>query len=77
MKNLFKYLKYSAVSITLVFILLVIQAYCDLSLPGYTSNMVNIGIQQSGIDSAVPEKIRKEKLENLLIFADDTDIYHI
>ncbi len=73
MKNLFKYLKYSAVSITLVFILLVIQAYCDLSLPGYTSNMVNIGIQQSGIDSAVPEKIRKEKLENLLIFADDTE----
>lgn len=73
MKNLLKHLKYSAFSILIVFILLVMQAYCDLSLPGYTSDMVNIGIQQSGIDSSIPTAIRKEKLDDLLIFADDTE----
>ena len=73
MKNLLKYLKQSTISIIIVFILLVLQAYCDLSLPGYTSDMVNIGIQQAGIDSPIPKQISKEKLENILIFADDIE----
>lgn len=73
MKNLIKYLKQSALAILIVFILLGLQAYCDLSLPKYTSNMVNIGIQESGIDSSIPEIITKEKLDNLSLFADDTE----
>ena len=73
MNNLFKYLKKSKLAILFIFILLVIQAYCDLSLPEYTSNMVNVGIQQSGIKDSVPEVIRQSKLDNLLIFADDNE----
>ena len=69
MKNLLKYLKKSRFAILLVFLLLVVQAYCDLALPGYTSDMVNIGIQQSGITKDVPEAIRESKLNNLLLFA--------
>ncbi|MBQ9011221.1 MAG: ABC transporter ATP-binding protein [Bacilli bacterium] len=69
MKNLLKYLKKSRIAILLVFLLLVAQAYCDLALPGYTSDMVNVGIQQSGITSDVPTVIRESKLNTLLLFS--------
>jgi len=73
MKNLFKYLKYNRIAILLVFILLSFQAYFDLSLPKYTSDMVNVGIEESGITSSIPEVIRKSKLDNLLLFADNSE----
>lgn len=68
MKNLFKYLKPYAASIVAILAILVIQAYCDLSLPGYTSDIVNVGIQQGGIDSSIPEQISAEDMDKLLLF---------
>ena len=68
-----KYLKKSAFSIFIVVILLIIQAFCDLSLPGYTSNIVNIGIQQSGIEEIAPKIIAEDEMENLLLFMSDDD----
>lgn len=70
MSRLLKYLKKSAPAIVAVLLLLVLQAYCDLSLPQYTSDIVNIGIQQGGIEDVTPEEIRSEELEKLLLFMD-------
>ena len=49
------------------------QAYCDLSLPTYTSNIVNVGIQQSGIDEEIPENISEEEMNRLLLFVSEDD----
>ncbi len=73
MKNLLKYLKRYYLTIILVFLMLAMQAYCDLSLPKYTSNMVNVGIQEGGLTSSVPKVIRTSKMNNLLILADDNE----
>lgn len=58
----------------IVFMLLALQAYCDLSLPSYTSDIVDIGIQQGGIDSVVPTVIRESQMTNLQYFMDDQSI---
>ena len=68
MFKLAKYIKKYTGVILLIIVLLVIQANCDLSLPTYTSNIVNVGIQQSGIEDSVPEKIRKTSMDNLKLF---------
>ena len=68
-----KYLKKSAGYVVLIIVLLFLQAYCDLSLPDYTSKIVNVGIQQSGIEDSVPEKIRKTSMDNLKLFMDEED----
>lgn len=68
-----KYLKKSAGYVVLIVALLFLQAYCDLSLPDYTSKIVNIGIQQSGIEDSVPEKIRKESLDQLKLLMNEKD----
>ncbi len=68
MSKLFKFMKPYAGSVFAILCVLMIQAYCELSLPTYTSNIVNVGIQQSGIDENVPKTILKEDLEKLLIF---------
>ena len=73
MRNLLKYLKSYYLTIFLVFLMLAFQAYCDLSLPKYTSNMVNVGIQEGGITSSVLEVIRTSKMDDLLLLADDTE----
>ena len=73
MIKLMKYLKKSAGYVVLVIALLFLQAYCDLSLPDYTSKIVNVGIQQSGIEDSVPEKIRKTSMDSLQLFMDDND----
>lgn len=52
MLKLAKYIKKYTGVILLIIVLLVIQANCDLSLPTYTSNIVNVGIQQSGIEDS-------------------------
>lgn len=67
MLKMLKYMKKSAGWILLILVLLFVQAYSDLALPGYTSQIVDTGIQQKGIPDAVPEKIRKETLENLSV----------
>ena len=59
--------------VLLVICVLIIQAYCDLSLPSYTSDIVNVGIQQSGIDEQVPEAVAEEDLGVLLTLAKEED----
>ena len=73
MIKLMKYLKRSAGYIVLIIALLFLQAYCDLSLPTYTSNIVNVGIQQSGIDEEIPENISEEEMNRLLLFVSEDD----
>ena len=68
MKHVLKVLKKYIFYIVFIFILLFLQANCDLTLPEYTSNIVNIGIQQSGIESPVPDVIREEEYNKLLLF---------
>ena len=68
MKTLFKYLGKYYKSILLIFILLILQATCDLALPNYTSNIINIGIGQGGIDVGVPEAIRRTTMRTLMEF---------
>lgn len=71
MGKLAKYLKKSVLAIIAIIVLLLIQAYCDLALPTYISNIVNVGIQQGGITSGLPDKIRAEQMENLQLFITD------
>ncbi len=51
-----------------IFLLLILQAYCDLALPTYTSDILNVGLQQGGIEDAVPETLRRESMEDLKLF---------
>lgn len=68
MGKIFRYLKESWPSALIILALLVVQAYCDLQLPQYTSNIVDVGIGKGGIAYAAPEKMREETYENLLLF---------
>ena len=77
MIKLMKYLKRSAGYVALIIALLFLQAYCDLSLPDYTSKIVNVGIQQKGIEDGVPEKIRKTSLDGLALFMSEEDALKI
>ena len=74
MTKLFKYLRDVKGMVVLIIALLVIQAYCDLALPQYTSNIVDVGIQQGGIEYVAPEKMRPETFENLSCFLNDAQI---
>lgn len=60
-------------SVLIVMILLVAQAMGELALPDYTSKIVNVGIQQGGIDSCVPQAIREKELQNVLLATDDDE----
>ena len=73
MRKLFQFLKPYAPRVLLILCVLVVQAYCDLSLPTYTSNIVNVGIQQSGIDEEIPENISEEEMNRLLLFVPEDD----
>lgn len=73
MRKLFQFLKPYAPRVLLILCVLVVQAYCDLSLPTYTSNIVNVGIQQSGIDEEIPENISEEEMNRLLLFVSEGD----
>ena len=68
MKNLFKYAAEHWKALLLIIAVLFIQAYCDLSLPAYTSDIVNVGIQQGGVEDQVPEQISAEEMDRLLLF---------
>ncbi|KMT22265.1 ABC transporter ATP-binding protein [Clostridium cylindrosporum] len=73
MFKLIKYLKNSIFPVILIVGLLVLQAACDLSLPDYTSKIVNIGIQQGGVENAATKIIRKSKFDNLKLFMNEED----
>ena len=71
MKNLFKYAASYWKAMIAIVLILVVQAYCDLSLPAYTSDIVNVGIQQGGIEDEVPRQIATEEMEKLLLFVSE------
>ena len=73
MKNLFKYAAVQWKSMLAIIVILFVQAYCDLSLPAYTSDIVNVGIQQGGIEDQIPEAISVEEMDRLLLFVPEDD----
>ncbi len=73
MKNLFKYAASYWKAMIAIVLILFVQAYCDLSLPAYTSDIVNVGIQQGGIEDEVPRQIATEEMEKLLLFVSEDD----
>src|SRR5699024_4292412 len=73
MLKMLKRLKGSIVYVFLIFVLLFVQAYCDLSLPSYTSQIVDVGIQQKGIEDGVPDKIRESSMNMLMLFMSGED----
>ena len=73
MKNLFKYAASYWKAMIAIMLILFVQAYCDLSLPAYTSNIVNVGIQQVGIEDEIPEQIAREEMDKLLLFVSEED----
>ena len=73
MLKVLKNLKESWLSVIAIVLLLIVQATGDLTLPDYTSKIVNIGIQSGGIENPAPEVIRKSEMGNLLIFTEDDE----
>lgn len=71
MGKILQYLGRYKAAVLCIVLLLVVQAYCELSLPQYMSDIVDIGIQQGGIAHASPDEMRKETLENLCMFLDE------
>ncbi len=74
MKHIFQFLAKAKAQIAAIIVLLIIQAYCDLALPTYTSDLLNVGLQQNGIEDAVPETVREDSLKTLELFLDDDQI---
>src|SRR5512140_1544751 len=68
MLRLFKYLKPFTLMILITIVLLFIQANADLALPDYMSRIVNNGIQQGGVENALPKAIRQSEMNRLFIF---------
>ena len=73
MLKILKNLKESILLVIAIIILLCIQAAADLNLPDFNSRIVNVGIQQGGIEYAVPEAIKASELENLMYFTENDD----
>ncbi|HBJ2621467.1 ABC transporter ATP-binding protein [Clostridium botulinum] len=73
MLKLLKHLKKSVWLILAILVLLVGQAVCDLTLPKYTSDIVNVGIQHGGVDKITPDVIRESEMERLSLFIEDKD----
>lgn len=71
MSLVLKYLRSSSLQVILVVLLLVVKVICDLTLPQYTSSIVNVGIQQGGIESPVPIAMRFETMDALLAVNDE------
>lgn len=71
MLKLLKYLKGSGRYLILIILLLGLQAYSDLSLPQYTSDIVNVGIQQGGITDPLPKNIRETEMNRLISFLEE------
>ena len=69
MFKVLKNLKKTWVSVLMIIILLCIQAATDLALPEYTSKIVNIGIQQGGIENTIPEIVRETTMKSLELIA--------
>lgn len=73
MLNILRYLKKHGGMVLVILALLGVQAYCDLTLPRYTSDIVDVGIQQSGVERVTPQRMRGDTLEALTLFLSDED----
>lgn len=73
MKHIFKTLRKYTWQIVLVIFLLFLQASCNLELPNYTSKIVDVGIQQSGIEDNVLEVVRESEYNKLMMFLDNDE----
>lgn len=74
MSKLFKYWKSHIVMILVIIALLIVQAYCDLELPSYTADIVDIGINGGGIENVAPEKVSEETFNNISLFLTEQEI---
>lgn len=74
MSKLFGYLMEHRSAVAVIFVLVVIQVSCDLALPQYTSDIVDVGIQQGGISDAAAEYLSGDTVDSLKLFMDDDDI---
>ena len=72
--SIVKYWKNHVALVAVIIILLVVQAYCDLALPNYTADIVDVGITNGGIEYAVPEKMSRQTFENICLFLSDEQI---
>lgn len=72
-KNMIPYWK----AVIIIIALLFVQAWCDLSLPSYTSDIIDVGIQNSGVEHIVPEKLTKSEFETaqFIMTDDETDVW--
>lgn len=72
-KNMLPYWK----SVIIILALLVVQAMCDLALPSYTSDIIDVGIQNSGVEHVVPEKITEGELQTaqFIMTDDEADVW--
>ena len=73
MGKIFRYLWESKGAVLGIILLLIIQAFCDLSLPQYTSDIVDVGIQQGGVEHVAMEEMRPETYEGILLFMEEGD----
>lgn len=73
MRKLIKFLKPFSGVILVIFGLLFVQALTDLSLPGYMSDIINVGVQQSGIEDAMPNVVRQSEMTRLELFMSESD----
>ena len=74
MRHLFGYLRQHLGIVCAIVALLIVQAYCDLSLPAYTSNIVDVGLQSSGIEHTAPEQVSADSMEQLQMLMTDDEL---
>ncbi len=74
LSKIFRYLGEHRLAVVLIILLLIVEAWCDLSLPQYTSDIVDVGIQQGGIENAAPEQIRQSSFDDLSLFLTQDEI---
>ena len=72
-KNMIPYWK----SILVILMLLFVQAWCDLSLPSYTSDIIDVGIQNSGVEHVTPKRIKEEEFQTakFIMTDDEADLW--
>ncbi|MBD5142985.1 MAG: ABC transporter ATP-binding protein, partial [Ruminococcus sp.] len=73
MKNIFRHLKKYWYYVLFIFLLLIVQAFCDLSLPDYTSNLIDVGISNAGIEHAVPEYLTENGFQEIELFLSESE----
>ena len=74
MGKIFKHMKPYWMSIVIVIALLFVQAWCDLALPSYTSDIIDVGILKSGVEHVLPEAVTAEEFETAEFIMTDREM---